>query len=146
MNLLFDTSVWVAHVRGGALDTVLPRIRRGFFLGMDAVTASELRAGCRSKRERRSIERIIHPFERAGRLSTPNGSEWERAALALSRLREAGHTLRNPGGALLDAVIAAVASARGALLVSENLADFSRLATYMPLTVRSLASFESQLS
>jgi len=57
----------------------------------------------------------------------------------------AGHTPRNPGGALLDALIAAIASARGALLVSENLADFSRLAMQTPLTVESLASFQSRL-
>ena len=52
MNLLFDTSVWVEHLRRGALDGVIPLIRGRFILWFDSIAGAELVAGCRSKRER----------------------------------------------------------------------------------------------
>jgi predicted nucleic acid-binding protein len=146
VNLLFDTSVWIDHLRKSVLDPVVPRIRGRFLLGMDAVTAAELRAGCRSKADHRLVDRITGPFEKTGRMMVPKASEWSRAAMAISRLGQAGHTLRSPGGALLDAVIAAIASSSGALLVTTNMADFERLGRYLPFALDSFASFEAQLA
>src|SRR5689334_4179611 len=110
MRVLFDTSVWVEHLRRGALTDVIPALRGKFSLWLDAASAAELRAGCRSKLERSGVEWLVSPFEKAGRLAVPEAGDYTRAAKALSRLREGGKTPKRPGGALLDALIATVAA------------------------------------
>lgn len=143
MKLVFDTSVWVDHLRSGTLVELMPLLRARFTLRLDSVTLAELIAGCRSKRERRIVDRIAAPFERAGRILHPLESDFVRAASALSRLREAGRTLKNPGAALLDGLIAAVSCRDGALLVTSNLRDFRMLALELPLHVEAFAGFRT---
>lgn len=145
MTLLFDTSVWVEHLRKAALDEIIGEIRGRFLLAMDAVAAAELRAGCRSKRERAIVARLLRPYERSGRLLCPIRGDFERASLALSRLRERGRLPSGSRSALLDAVIGAIAVRDGALLVTANLPDFSKLAEVMPLRVEGFASFTRRL-
>lgn len=145
MKVLFDTSVWVEHLRRAALADVVPALRGKFSLWFDAVSAAELRAGCRSKLERSGVDRLLSPFEKADRLAVPEAADYVRAATALSRLREGGKTLKQPGGALLDALIAAVASRSGALLVTLNVDDFRMLADVLPLRVERLTDFATRL-
>ena len=145
MKLLFDTSVWVEHLRHNALDHILPEVRGRFALWFDAVSAAELRAGCRAKRERDVVARLLSPFEKAGRLAVPNAGDYVRAATALSRLREDGKTLKKPAGALLDATIAAVGVRLGALVVTMNIGDFRMLADVLPLNVESMSDFRGHL-
>lgn len=145
MNLLFDTSVWVDDLRHGALRFVLPQVRGRYFLWIDSVAAAELLAGCRSRPERRMVSRLIAPFERAGRVVTSNHRDFCRAAEALSRLRSAGLTLKNPGAALLDALQAADAVRIGAVLVTANVSDFTKLAKFMPVSIKSFEAFRRTL-
>jgi len=145
VKLLLDTSVWVEHLRHAALDRLIVPMRGRFTLCMDAVVVSELRAGCRSKQERRVIARLCAPHERSGRLLCPTQGDFERAALALSRLREQGRPPSGSKAALLDALIAAVAARDGALLVTQNLSDFLTLAREIPVRVESFAVFQERL-
>lgn len=145
MNLLFDTSVWINDLRHGALRFVLPRIRGKYFLWMDSVAAAELLGGCRNRKERRVVEKMISPFEGAGRIVAPNHRDFSRAGSAISKLRQSGITLKNPGAALLDGLQAAGAARIGALLVTENVSDFKRLATYIPASIQSFDDFCSKL-
>lgn len=145
MKVLFDTSVWVEHLRRGALTEVIPALRGKLSLWLDAVSAAELRAGCRSKPERTGVDRLLSPFEKAGRLAVPEAHDYVRAATALSRLREGGKTLKKPGGALLDALIATVGARHGALLVTLNIDDFRMLAEELPLRVEAMTDFRMRL-
>ena len=145
MKLLLDSSVWVEHLRHGVLDSLLEGLRGRFTLCMDAVVASELRAGCRSKQERRVVGRLCAPHERSGRLLCPSQHDFERAALALSRLRERGRPPSGSKGALLDALIAAVAARDGALLVTHNVSDFTALASEIPVRIESFELFQQRL-
>jgi predicted nucleic acid-binding protein len=141
MNLLFDTSVWIEDLRHGGLRFILPHIRGRYFLWMDSVAAGELLAGCTTRPQRRIVDRLLSPFERAGRLISPAPRDFRRAGEALSKLRGSGVTLKNPGGALLDALQAADAARIGATLVTANPSDFIRLARYLPVSVRSFDEF-----
>lgn len=141
MNLLLDTSVWVDHLRGTAVRDLLQRIRTSHDLWIDSVVIGELIAACGSKRERRVVETLVSPLKTL----TPNRSDFVRAAGALSNLRERGVALRNPGGALLDALQAADSIRIGALLVTNNVSDFSRLAAYIPCRVEPFERFRRSL-
>jgi predicted nucleic acid-binding protein len=143
--LLFDTSVWVEQLRTRALDPLFPSMRGKYLLELDAVVAAELIGGCRSKRERRVIDALRSPFERAGRLHCPERSDFVRASTALSRLRERGRSLSNPGAALLDGLIVSIACRQGALLVTCNVRDFSMLSEALPATIESFSDFSTRL-
>jgi predicted nucleic acid-binding protein len=145
VKLLFDSSVWIEHLRRGALDAVLPVLRGKLALWMDGVVAAELRAGCRGKREERVVKGLLGPFERAGRVAVPAYPDFRRAAGALSRLRARGRTLSNPGGALLDALIGTVAVRIGAMVITTNMRDFEAIATQLPLMVEPLDGFAARL-
>lgn len=145
MKLLFDSSVWIDHLRGGALDGVVPALRGRFTLWMDSIVAAELLAGCRGKLERRTVERLLAPFERSGRVATPLHGDFLRGADALSALRARGKTLASPGGALLDAVIMAVARRIGAVVVSANERDFALLAGRIPVVFHPFREFATRV-
>ena len=138
MKLIFDTSVWIAHLRWGTLDDVVPALRGRFWLWIDSVAVAELLAGARSKKERAVVTKLIRPFEKAGRVAHPERADFRRAGLALGRLRARGRSLKNPGAALLDGLIAAVCARIGALLVTANLRDFEALAEELPFRVGTL--------
>ena len=112
---------------------------------MDSVAAAELLGGCRSRKEKRIIENLLAPFEGAGRVVSPNLRDFSRAGAAISKLRQAGITLKNPGAALLDGLQAADAARIGALLVTGNVSDFKNLARYIPFSVQSFQEFSSKL-
>lgn len=143
--LLFDTSIWVEHLRRDVLGALFPSVQRHFILGLDAIVAAELVAGCRSKRERRVVDALRGPFERAGRLLAPERADFIRAAAAISRLRTRGKNLSKPGSALLDGLIAAVAVREGALLITLNHDDFAMLKEEMPLRVAGFQDFAANL-
>ena len=75
----------------------------------------------------------------------PVRGEFERASLALSRLRERGRLPSGRRAALFDALIAAIAVRDGALLVTENVDDFASLAEAMPVHVEGFESFSKRL-
>jgi predicted nucleic acid-binding protein len=110
---------------------------------MSAVVAAELLAGCRNRRERRNIETLLAPFRRVHRLVAPRETDTIVAGKALSRLRERSIELRNPGAALLDALVAATCVGIGAMLISHNAVDFERLASEMPLRFTTYAVWAS---
>jgi predicted nucleic acid-binding protein len=100
------------------------------FLHLHAVVAQELLAGARGADGRERIQAwLIHPFERRNRLMVPSWRAWRRAGEMLSELVDRG-TL-SPGGFsrsfMNDALIAASLRDRGAILVTGNSRDFSRL-------------------
>lgn len=146
MRLAFDTSVWVDHLRLNALAPILPVIRGRFLLGLDAVVHAELIAGCKSKRERRVVDRLLEPFSTRGRLLVPVHGDFERAAGALSRLRQRGVVLSSPGAALLDALIASIAVSGGSLLVTKNEGDFAKLGSELPLHFETFDAFRSRVA
>jgi len=143
LKLLFDTSVWVEHLRSGALVSVMPLLRGRYTLAIDSVVIAELLSGCRSKRERNVVDKVCAPFERTGRVLHVSAADHRRAALALSRLRQSGKTLKNPGASLLDGMIAAVAAREGALLVTLNASDFGALAKELPLHWQAFKDFQT---
>ena len=145
MKLLLDTSVWTEHLRNDALGELMPAIQSSYRLWLDGVVAGELMAGCRDRIERRFIARLIQPFARANRLCAASAADLRTAGEALCRLRERGLSLKGPGGALLDSTVAVNAVNLGALLVSSNEGDFTRLASVLPLRFETLADFTARL-
>jgi predicted nucleic acid-binding protein len=145
VKVLLDTSVWVEHLRHGVLDDLLQPMRGRYLLRLDVIVAAELRAGCRSKKESALVDMLCAPHERADRLLCPARGDFQRAAAALARLRGRGRPGNGGKGALLDALVVAIAARETALLVTGNVKDFLPLVGLMPVEVEAFESFRRRL-
>jgi predicted nucleic acid-binding protein len=104
-------------------------------LYLSSVVAAELAAGVRSARERRSLNRLVlAPYSRRRRIVNPSATAWQTLGTILARLVEKdGLVLRDVRrGFAFDVLIAASCREIGAVLVSANTADLSRIARVFP--------------
>lgn len=117
-----DAEAWEAMVRFTAW--AAPR------LFLSAVVAAELRAGVRSARDRRKMERtVLDPFVRRGRLLTPSAASWDALGLTLATLRareglQPAHVSR---GFAFDILLAYSCRESGMVLVTRNARDMARI-------------------
>lgn len=113
---LLDTTVLVAHLRGddAIADALLSLLRRGDSLCVSCVNVAEIVRGLRPA-ERRATERLLDRME----LLITTKEAAERAGRYQADWARRGRTLH-----LADALIAGTARAHGAVLVTDNIADF----------------------
>jgi predicted nucleic acid-binding protein len=99
-------------------------------LYLSRVVAAELRAGTRSPRDRKRVERdVLGPFVRRGRLLTPSRSAWDAVGLTLATLREKDglQPAQVPRTFALDVLLAYSCREGGAVLVTRNDRDMARI-------------------
>lgn len=104
-------------------------------LYLSTVVAAELRAGAGRGRNRRTLERqVLAPYLRRGRLLNPSSTAWEQLGTALATLvDDEGLVLRDVRRSFIfDILIARSCREAGAILVSRNLTDLSRIARIFP--------------
>ena len=129
---LIDTDLYIDLIQTGQ---TLPIIRELYAkeasgLFFSSVVAQELLAGARSPAGRRSVEILMAPFERAGRIMTPGHRQWKDAGDTLARLLELRRDLKSKLPALVnDCLLALSARALGATLYTRNRDDFMLLQT-----------------
>jgi predicted nucleic acid-binding protein len=100
-------------------------------LYLSTVVAAELRAGAGAAKDRRRLERhVLSPYLRRGRVFNPSRAAWERLGTALATLvDDEGLVLRDVRRSFVfDILIAASCREMGAILVSRNAVDLSRIA------------------
>jgi predicted nucleic acid-binding protein len=100
-------------------------------LYLSTVVAAELRAGAGSAKHRRTLERqILSPYVRRGRLVNPSPAAWGELGTTLATLVEdEGLVLRDVRRSFVfDILIARSCREIGAILVSRNATDLSRIA------------------
>lgn len=133
--LLFDTSVYIAVLRGKS-DAArhFRQFAGGSPVWLSAVVLEELLAGASGKMAQRAVERLARDFARAGRVLVPNLTDWERTGNVLARLAAKYDYERIGQGRLTnDALIAASAARLGLTVLTANARDFARLAEFLPL-------------
>ena len=85
---LIDTDLYIDLIQSG---TTLPVIR-GLYendapgIYFSSIVAQELLAGARTPAGRRRAETLFRPFEKVGRVITPNHNQWKEAGLILAKL------------------------------------------------------------
>lgn len=133
----YDTSIFISH-----RPTSLPA---GF--RMSAVVLQELTAGAvdDSEVKRWNAARLDH--EKGGTLLVPTGEDWWMAGKVLNSLlrglksRSRGRTPRLPTAEIQriirDVLIARTARAAGALVVTDNVADFRKIQRFCAVRLMS---------
>jgi predicted nucleic acid-binding protein len=139
--VVFDTNVYVTALREGvagasfgALRAMVPRTY------LASVVSAELRAGAVDETGRAAVLDLTAPFERVGRVVTPDARSWNRAGDALAEICRREPRLRSGIRRLWnDALIALSAGQVGATLVTGNVEDFELLRRYVPFELQPLA-------
>lgn len=93
----------------------------------------ELYAGCRTRRHFAHLEAFLEPFEKAGRLVVPDHGSFREAGRVLGKLGLGGLTSTDLRQITNDVLIAVTAARAGAVVITSNAADFSRIAEQVPV-------------
>ena len=131
-----DTQLFINSFRNPKANEAIQRFHRAFapFEYLSAIVIQELRAGATTAAAVRDLDRyIVRPFEKRRRIVTPTAAAWVRAGEVLADLRKAeGLNLkRMPRSFGNDVLLAASCRETGLVLVTENVADFERIAKHM---------------
>jgi len=124
-KLIFDTSVYVRHIREGSYSRIEDDnavLKRSV---LTAVVAAELYAGARSREEKDDLDALCQWHQRLGSLSSPATSAWLEAGQMVGRYARVYGGLRMADH-FRDVLIALEAANNGACLVTENARDFLR--------------------
>jgi len=113
---LLDTTVLIAHLRGdaGVSQLLLDLLSAGHRLGICCINVAEVERGLRPAERKRAKELL----DRMEYFDTTREAA-ERAGRYQAELQRKGRTLHTA-----DAVVAGTARSHGAVLVTDNLADF----------------------
>jgi predicted nucleic acid-binding protein len=131
-KLVLDTNCFVHASRGGGAAARFSEFcaHHAPRLYLSTVVAAELRAGVTTPRQRRVLDRhVLEPYVRRGRLVNPSPAAWDALGTTLGALIEReGLVLREvPRSFLFDVLIAWSCREIGAVLVSGNVKDLSRI-------------------
>jgi predicted nucleic acid-binding protein len=132
-QFLLDTGLFIQGFRDPLANASLQRFHQAFapFEYLSAVVAQELRAGARSRHDRRLLERhLLDLYRRRGRVVTPSLRAWEDSGDVLAELRRReGLDFRRSSQAFGNDVLLALSCREtGIVLVTDNERDFERIA------------------
>jgi len=133
MKVLLDTNVLIGFFRSPSeREEFESRARRPLLL-LSSVVALELFAGCRTPRQEKALASFLKPFEKAGRVVTPDYASFQETGRVLAGLGRDGVGAAHCRQITNDVLIAVTASKAGAVVVTANSRDFSRIERYTPV-------------
>jgi predicted nucleic acid-binding protein len=132
-KLVLDTNCFIdaSRTQAGADAFAAFCARAAPRLYLSTVVAAELRAGAGNVSGRRTLERrVLFPYVRRRRLLNPSSAAWEAVGITLARLVEdEGLVLADVRKSFMfDILVAWSCREIGAVLVSRNMKDLSRIA------------------
>lgn len=136
-KFVLDTNLYIRGFRDPQGNADLQRFHYLFapFEYLSAVVVQELRAGARTRPDRRLLERhVLSIHRRRGRLVAPSARAWEDSGDVLAELRRReGLDLRRISKSLGNDVLLALSCREsGLVLVTDNQRDFKRIAGIAP--------------
>lgn len=133
MKVVLDTNVWIGFFRNPAQkDAFESRMHRPL-LFMSSIVAMELFAGCRTPRRQKDLANFLKPFEKAGRILVPDHACFREAGIALAALANDGIGSSHLRQIVNDVLIAVTAARAGAILITANTGDFSRIEEHIAM-------------
>jgi predicted nucleic acid-binding protein len=124
---LIDTDLYIDLIQSGV---TLPLIRELYYndapgIYFSSIVAQELLAGANSPTGRKRVETLYRPFEKVGRVITPNHRQWKDAGGILAKVLHDRPNLKSKLPALVnDFLLALSARSLGATLYTRNRDDF----------------------
>lgn len=136
--IVFDTSVYIAAIRGGLPSTDYQLLQKNLpRTYLCSVVSAELRAGVIHEGARRAVNEFSRRAQRVGRMVTPSREAWDRAGDLLAEMWRSEPRLRTKVSQLWnDALIALCARQLGAALVTRDAEDYELLRRYLVFRLR----------
>jgi len=125
---LIDSDLYIDFLQNGRFHTEIARIYAEYTPGVyfSSVVIEELLVGATSFLERRNVEALYSPFERAGRVIAPTHENWKETGTLLARVFRDQPSARSKLPHLVaDCLIALSARAIGATVYTRNRRDFT---------------------
>lgn len=135
---LIDTDLYIDLIHSGV---TLPLIHELYDkdapgIYFSSVVVQELLAGARTAAGRSRVEILYRPFERVGRIVTPNHNHWRDAGRVLAEVLHDRPDLKNKLPALVnDCLLALSARSVGATVYTRNRDDFALLKSIRPFSL-----------
>lgn len=85
-RLLFDSNLYIESLRRKDNSLLRARNYGRALLHLNSVVLEELYAGCSDAKAETAIDKLHVSFARAGRLVTPNDSDWAEVGRVLQRI------------------------------------------------------------
>lgn len=127
---IIDTDLYIDFIRTGKYHSLLTHIYTNETPGIycSSVVAQELLSGVVSEKGRQNVKTILSPFERVGRIITPDHRIWKEAGDVISTLRRKKPDLKSKLPRMInDALIAMSARSIGATIITQNASDFEAI-------------------
>jgi predicted nucleic acid-binding protein len=112
---LIDTDLYIDLIQSGVTLLLIRELYYNDAPGIyfSSIVAQELLAGANSPAGRRRVETLYRPFEKVGRVITPNHSQWKDAGGILAKVLHDRPNLKSKLPALVnDCLLALSARAR----------------------------------
>jgi predicted nucleic acid-binding protein len=144
MNFLLDTNIYFQAIHDPTFleryrDMLLRVAPRTF---LSSVVRAELTQGAQGEFGRTRIARAVRQLERVGRTIAPTHRDWTVAGTVQGRIWDDHASLRSKR-VLHDILVVCAARSIGALVVTENVAEFALIARYLPHRAATMAELES---
>ena len=133
MKLILDTNVCIAFFRNPVLKEEFESRTQRPLLFLSSIVAMELLAGCRLPRQEKALTNFLKPFEKAGRVVTPDHGSFREAGKVLAGLGADGIGTAHRRQMLNDVLIAVTATRAGAVVVTANARDFAQIEKHTPV-------------
>jgi predicted nucleic acid-binding protein len=130
MKVLLDTNIYIAWIRENKYPDILLDVRTQKYLSCHVLM--ELWAGARTKQAARVVEKIQKPYQKAHRIVGLADRHFIKAGQILASLPDSLSNKKKNAGFVNDVCIALCAIAIGAVLYTENIADFETIRTIAP--------------
>lgn len=130
MKYIVDSDLYIELIRTGRYHDIIAEIyiRETPNIYFSSVVAQELLSGVINEAGRKSVETVLNPFEKAGRIVTPGYTVWKETGNILSKLRYKKPHLKSKLPHMInDALIAMTARSIGATVVTLNSSDFEAI-------------------
>jgi predicted nucleic acid-binding protein len=137
-NSLIDSDVYVDFLQSGRFHTEIARLYVEHTPGIyfSSVVIEELLAGAASPHERKNVELLYVPFERARRMVAPSHANWRDVGNLLARIFREQPSYRSKLPHLVaDCLIALSARAIGATVYTRNRTDFELIQRFRHFTL-----------
>jgi predicted nucleic acid-binding protein len=133
MKAVLDTNVLIQFFRDpdGKEEFEARTLRPQYF--MSSVVTMELTAGCRTAKQLQELTSFLKPFEKAGRLITPDHGSFHEAGRVLAKMGAAGMPIAQQRRMLNDILIAVSAMRAGAVVITANLRHFGIIERHLPV-------------
>ena len=136
VKVILDTSIYIPFINAGISHPILELEYETPLLYMSAVVIEELYAGASDNNTIKLLDRLCATFEELGRLIAPDALDWKKTGKVITKLgQKYGFEEKFLTKITNDVLIALSARKIGAVVVTFNIKDFSRIKEFVDFEI-----------